>query len=233
MPLAGWAHHVERSAAVGDEQASAELAGAAGETRWRAPATAARWYGAALRLLPARTGDAARCGVLLARAEVLCVAGDLAASRATLTEAGPLLAAADPPTRVRATALAARVEQLRGRHEEAVALLRRALATAPGAAEAAALALELATAELLRGDFPAARAAAARARDGSEPSRTRCTGPPPGRWCAGPLRGRRHRGRGGHRGPGRRPGGRSRRRRADPAAGHPDVAGLADLLLGR
>ena len=166
VPLAGWAHHVERSAAVGDEQAAAQLAAAAEESRWRAPATAARWYGAALRLLPARTGDAARCGVLLARAEVLCVAGDLAASRATLTEAGPLLAAADPPTRVRASALAARVEQLRGRHEEAVALLHRALATAPGADEAAALALELATAELLRGDFAAARAAAARALDG-------------------------------------------------------------------
>ncbi len=191
MPLAGWAHHVERSAAAGDETASGLLARAAAETRWRAPATAARWYGAALRLLPAdrRGAGAQRVRLLLARAEALCVAGDLAASRDTLTEAGPLLAAAGARTRLRAVILTARVEQLRGRHSEAVAVLRRALSTSdqpapaapaaaggadrPGAADAAALSLELATAELLRGDFRAARAAAARVLAGGPADRDR------------------------------------------------------------
>ena len=184
VPLAGWAHHVERSAAVGDEEASAVLARAAGETRWRAPATAARWYGAALRLLPAgggATGD--RCGLLLARAEALCVAGDLAASRDTLTEAGPLLAAADPPTRVRATALAARVEQLRGRHEEAVALLRRALGHGArrrrGRRTRAGAGDRRAAARRLPGRAGRGRPRAGRGR---QPSRTRCTGPRPARW---------------------------------------------------
>ena len=139
VPLAGWAHHVERSAAAGDETASGLLARAAAETRWRAPATAARWYGAALRLLPAdrRGAGPQRARLLLARAEALCVAGDLAASRDTLTEAGPLLAAAGARTRLRAVILTARVEQLRGRHSEAVAVLRRALSTSDQPAPAA------------------------------------------------------------------------------------------------
>ncbi|MBL7521560.1 helix-turn-helix transcriptional regulator, partial [Frankia sp. CNm7] len=54
------AHHVERSAPPGDEQAIALLTEAADASRMRAPATAARWYDAALRLLPAAPAAPAR-----------------------------------------------------------------------------------------------------------------------------------------------------------------------------
>ena len=46
------AHHVERSAARGDEQAIAQLTAAGADAAPRAPAAAARWFEAALRLLP-------------------------------------------------------------------------------------------------------------------------------------------------------------------------------------
>ena len=47
------AHHVEHSASRGDEQAIALLLRAGAETASRAPAVAAHWFEAALRLLPA------------------------------------------------------------------------------------------------------------------------------------------------------------------------------------
>ncbi len=52
------AHHVEQSAAPGDAGAVALLTAAAAELRPLAPAGAARWYAAALRLLPAAAGGA-------------------------------------------------------------------------------------------------------------------------------------------------------------------------------
>ncbi len=57
------AHHVERAARVGDREAIAVLCDAAQESAIRAPATSARWYGAALRLLPdaRRRGSAWSC----------------------------------------------------------------------------------------------------------------------------------------------------------------------------
>ena len=52
------AHHVEQSAGQGDEEAIGLLLEAGGATAPRAPAAAARWFDAALRLLPA--GDSER-----------------------------------------------------------------------------------------------------------------------------------------------------------------------------
>lgn len=168
VPLVDLAGHVELSAPAGDADAAALLAIAATEVRWREPATAARWYAGALRLAPG-TDPGERGRLLLAYAETLSVAGELDASRAALTRAEPELTGAHA---VRAVLLAARVEQLRGRHEEAAALLRRALEDtagttagpdpAPATTAGTDLALELATAELLRGDFAAGRAAARR-----------------------------------------------------------------------
>ena len=51
-PAVARAHHVARAARVGDEAAIAVLVEAARATRSRAPATAAHWLRAALRLLP-------------------------------------------------------------------------------------------------------------------------------------------------------------------------------------
>ncbi len=55
---AEYAHHVEQSAVPGDEDAIRLLLEAGAATAPRAPAAAAHWFRAALRLLP--TGDAAR-----------------------------------------------------------------------------------------------------------------------------------------------------------------------------
>jgi DNA-binding CsgD family transcriptional regulator len=63
------AHHVERSAPVGDERAIGLLVGAAREAASRAPATAGQWLLAAVDLLPAGA-DAQR------RADLLGEAGD-------------------------------------------------------------------------------------------------------------------------------------------------------------
>ena len=61
--LAARAHHVERSAKVGDEAAAAVLEQAGHQAAARAPAIAARWFEAALRLLGAPIGDATGCPV--------------------------------------------------------------------------------------------------------------------------------------------------------------------------
>ncbi len=55
--LAARASHVERSARVGDEAAAAVLEQAGHQAAARAPAIAARWFEAALRLLGAPVGD--------------------------------------------------------------------------------------------------------------------------------------------------------------------------------
>jgi DNA-binding NarL/FixJ family response regulator/tetratricopeptide (TPR) repeat protein len=52
-PVEARAHHVERSARAGDDEAVAVLVAAADAALARAPGTAAHWYGAALELAPA------------------------------------------------------------------------------------------------------------------------------------------------------------------------------------
>ena len=176
VPLAGWAHHVERSAAVGDEQAGAQLAGAAEESRWRAPATAARWYGAALRLLPADRGTPPARGCCWPGRR--CSAWPATSRRAATRSPRPARCWPRPtrrpgcgrprwpPGSSSCAAGTRRRWRCSAARWRAAAPPRRPPAPTAGAGEAAALALELATAELLRGDFPAARAAAARALDG-------------------------------------------------------------------
>ena len=87
------AHHVEQSAAPGDEEAIALLLEAGRRPRRRArPAAAARWFEAALRLLP--DGDRERqVDVRVALASALRSLGELERCRATLLEAIELLPA--------------------------------------------------------------------------------------------------------------------------------------------
>ena len=81
------AHHVEHAARPGDEEAVALLGdGGATSCRRPAPAAAARFYAAALRLLP--DGRDARGGRGCRRlADAQAAAGDPAAARATLLDA--------------------------------------------------------------------------------------------------------------------------------------------------
>ena len=77
-PAAAQAPHVERSAEHGDADAIAVLVAAATSSARRPPALAARWYTAALRLLPDATAtEGQRIELLLAMANALAGAGEI------------------------------------------------------------------------------------------------------------------------------------------------------------
>ena len=119
------AHHVEQSAEQGDEEAIELLLEAGAAAAPRAPAVAARWFEAALRLL--RAADAERqVDVRVALASALRAVGELERCRATLLEAIELLPADAAERRVELTALCAAVEHWLGRHEDAHQRLVRA-----------------------------------------------------------------------------------------------------------
>jgi len=80
-PLPVLAHHVERSAQYGDEQAAGTLLDAAESLVHRAPETAACWLGTALRILPPSNPLLARRpAVLLWYARALGLSGELGRS---------------------------------------------------------------------------------------------------------------------------------------------------------
>ena len=137
-PASVVAHHLERCARPGDAAAARVLVAAADHAMARAPASAARWYEAALALQPA---GLARHGLLVALARALAAAGRLAHARERVEEA---LEAA-PATAADANqlvALCAGLDQLLGRHEEAHARLVAALTRLPAEASSARLALQ-------------------------------------------------------------------------------------------
>ena len=153
------AHHLARAARRGDESAVRVLVRAAAASRWQAPATAAHWYAAALRLLPVDRRHPARRGrLLLAQAECLLTAGRLADAQQAISEALPLLEHRSGRMWLRALRVAAMASQLGGRWEVAAALLHRANSQ-PGV-EGTDVRLQLAMVELMRGDIAAARALA-------------------------------------------------------------------------
>ena len=137
------AHHVERSAAQGDEAAIAILHAAGTETAPRAPAAAARWFQAALRLLPAAAVER-RIDLLVALASAQRSL-ELETCRGTLLAAMELLPAdADARARrVELTAHCAAVEHWLGRHEDAHRRLVRAWEDLPDRTSAAAAALQI------------------------------------------------------------------------------------------
>ena len=161
--LAARAHHVERFARAGDAAAIELLAAAAAAAPSRA---AARWYAAALRLLPAEDATGRR-GLLIPLAEALIDVGRLEQARDTLLAA---LEGSDELTDERLALLAAcaGTEGLLGRHDEARRRLLQPLEDAPPRAEAA-LSLELATDAYYGGRPRELRAWAARAARVGEP----------------------------------------------------------------
>ena len=76
------AHHVEQAATAATSEAIALLAAAARELQAPAPATAARFHAAALRLLPDRPAE--RTAIEARLADAQAAAGDAAGARETL-----------------------------------------------------------------------------------------------------------------------------------------------------
>jgi DNA-binding CsgD family transcriptional regulator len=144
-PVSAQAPHVERSASKGDADALAVLIAAGRSSAPRAPALAARWYAAALHLLPdVARAEAERIELLVALATALGGAGQLEESRSVLCEVLERLPAGDPG-RIAIVAYCAGVEHLLGRHHDAntrLAEAHRDIADS-ASADAVALAIEL------------------------------------------------------------------------------------------
>jgi DNA-binding NarL/FixJ family response regulator len=165
------AHHVEHAARQGDDGAIALLVDAGTAAAPRAPAISARWFGAALRLLPENAPAARRLEILTARARVLAATGPLTAARADLLEAIGLLPEQAIAARTSLTAACAGIELLLGEHEQARARLAAALEQLPDRAgpEAVALMIELAIESLFGARYEAMRDWALDALDGARP----------------------------------------------------------------
>ncbi|MDQ4100081.1 MAG: AAA family ATPase [Chloroflexota bacterium] len=140
------ARHIERSAAEGDELAATALAEAGDMTASRAPGTAAEWYRAACRLVPATPESVPRrISLLIALATALGNSGSLANSVDALGQVQDLLPRQDP-SRAGVVAYCAAIEHLLGRHSQARARLLEAYHGLEdrGSREGAALSIELA-----------------------------------------------------------------------------------------
>jgi ATP/maltotriose-dependent transcriptional regulator MalT len=157
------AHHVERCARRGDDSAVGLLIDAGDATAARAPAIAAHWYEAALRLLPDTTAERPRrLDVLNTLASALTDTGRLADSRGALTEALRLVPAEEAAKRLDVSTRCAGVEILLGQYAAAHRRLQRALVelSEPTSPEAAAAYLMQAIAAQYAMDFDSVRALA-------------------------------------------------------------------------
>ena len=131
-PAMARAHHVERSARVGDEQAIALLTAAAEEAASRAPDSAAEWFAAALRLIPERPDQLERrLRLMVQRAAALGVSGDVEGNREALRAYLRLAPRDSAPMRLDAVALAATLEDMLGHQDRARELLLDELAALP------------------------------------------------------------------------------------------------------
>jgi ATP/maltotriose-dependent transcriptional regulator MalT len=170
-PATERAHHVARSARQGDAAALATLREAGEAAALRVPASAAAWFGEALRLLPGTAPDEVRVELLLSRARALAATGQFADGHAALLESIGLVPPEAVALRVRLTTACAGVEHLLGRHEEAHARLVGAVdgLADPGSPEAAALMVELAMDGFFRMDYGRMREWAERALSAARP----------------------------------------------------------------
>jgi ATP/maltotriose-dependent transcriptional regulator MalT len=165
------AHHIELAARPGDSAALAVLRDAGRASTLRAPASAARWFGAALRALPDDAPADERVELLLARAQAVGATGRLDESRRDLLESLRIVPREPIALRVRLTVACAGVEHMLGLHRDARARIRAALDRLPdpAAPEAVALMIVLAFDGFFRTDFDAMRDAAERALAAARP----------------------------------------------------------------
>ena len=165
--LAARAHHLERCARPGDDEALEVLIEAGRHAAARAPATAADRFGAALRLLP-ETAETMprRLELLVGLAQALAATGRLEQALEALAEGLTLVGPELAPVRARLVAGCAMCENLLGRHSAAHARLVGALSELgeDGSWAAADLEVELAADALYDSDFAAMRSWAQRAQ---------------------------------------------------------------------
>jgi DNA-binding CsgD family transcriptional regulator len=147
------AHHVERSGSFGDQAAVDTLVAAAREVSARAPAAAAHWLQAALRLLPA--DHDIRPELLLELATAQGVSGRLLEGRDAADEALRLLPPDDHMRRARSARILAIMERHLGRPNQGRAVLFDELdrISDPRSPAAVTLRLRLVADSLLRSDF--------------------------------------------------------------------------------
>ena len=165
------AHHIERAARHGDAAAIATLRAAGEAAAQQAPASAARWFAAALRLSSDAMPAEERVELLLAYAAAQAASGRFEQSHTTLIECTNLLPGDAEELRARVAVTCAGVERLLGRHTQARARLESALGELRSAdsPEAVALTLELASDSLLRGEYDAIDGWATRAVEIARP----------------------------------------------------------------
>ncbi|PWW66632.1 helix-turn-helix transcriptional regulator [Actinokineospora spheciospongiae] len=138
------APHVERTAGVGDTDATRVLADAAGDALDRDPAVAAQWLQTALRLLPDPPEFRLRRRELLLRlAEAHARGGQLVESEAALVRAIEMVDEDDRDTRTRLVAQRAGITRLLGRHAQTVSCVDDELSGGQRADSADAVALRL------------------------------------------------------------------------------------------
>ena len=149
------AHHVERSAREGDVAAVAVLREAGESIARLAPASAARWFQGALRLLPQTAEPQERVELLLARAGALAAAGHFADSHEALLEAVAIVPARSSDLCTTVATACAGVERFLGRYEQAHDRLVRALhgLPEPASAESVALLIELTVNDFYRSSY--------------------------------------------------------------------------------
>ena len=154
-PLSTRAHHVERSAAVGDEQAIAELVDAAHEAAVRAPLTAGRWLLAAAALLPLAEAGQRRVSLLSEAGSALTSAGAYEESLSALEEALSLASEDRGGSRAELVAKLAYAKRRCGRPFDSRELLENALESLSprDSPEALSMSLELALDQLWHGEI--------------------------------------------------------------------------------
>lgn len=168
------ARHIECSAKPGDQEAIEVLTEAGRLAHPRAPAAAAHWYGAALRLIP--DGDSgARLALMVPMAQALGYAGQLEAARGILDDILELIEPDQLAVRGKVAASAAQIDQLLGRHQAARDGLVEMLAEMPESVEATELKLQLAGACFFTGDFDGLRRWIAEALDEAQARGDRAT----------------------------------------------------------
>ena len=124
------AHHVEYSAVQGDQQAIVTLTDAAEASQARSPQGSVRWYGAALRLVPA-DDEERRLALVTSLAGAQRSTGDLEGARTSLLAALEVIAEDDPSASLRLTAACAASEHFLGRHDDAQRRLHAAFDALP------------------------------------------------------------------------------------------------------